>query len=135
MFYAISPNIVVCMWQELEHFGFAVASSHIRASGSRLGFNVSLFWGALEDFKIGSCYRVNCKMANYCLANRTIGSSNLANCTIDTKLLSYKLHDTILLSRKLHDRMKVSCKWHDSILLICKFINSKQLFSKLQKLH
>ena len=124
----ISSNIVVCMWQELEHFAFAVPRSHIGVSFLRLGFNFSLFRHAIEDFLIGSCNRVNCKMGNYYLVNRTIEISNLANCTIDTKLLSYKLHDIILLPWKLHDRMKVSCKWHDSILLIWKLINSKLLF-------
>ena len=87
------------------------------------------FLHALEDFTIGSCNRVNCKMENF--VNRTIEGSNVANCTIDKKLLSYKLHDTILLSEKLHDRMKVSCKWHDSILLICKLLSSKLLLCKL----
>lgn len=127
----MNSNIVVCIWQELEHFAFAVPRSHMGVSCLKLGSNVSLFRHALEDFTIGSCNRVNCKMENYYLVNRTIESSSLANCTIDPKLLSYKLHDTILLSRKLHDRMEVSCKWHDTILLICKLLNGKLLFWKL----
>ena len=95
------------MWQELEHFAIAVPRYHMGVSCLRLGFNVSLFRHPLEDFTIGSCNRVNCKMKN--LVNRTIEGSNLANCTIGKKLLSYKLRDIILLSWKLHDRMKVPC--------------------------
>lgn len=77
--HCISPNVVVCIWQELEHFAFAVNRSHFGVSCPRLGSNVSLFQHTLEDFTIGSCNCVNGQIENYYLANGTKGSSNLAN--------------------------------------------------------
>ena len=115
-----SPNVMVCMWQELEYFAVSGSRSHLWVLSIDPRSTISLFPFTLTDFSIVKCYLANC----------TTRSQYRENCTI-SKLLSCKLHNGKPLPCILHDKTFLSCKLHGSKALFCTLHDKKFLSCKL----